>query len=57
MYVGNIQAQLTRTAYQAQSFKHMMGQQEANQKRKLEQYFVVAHVKDIEVKQTKAGME
>jgi hypothetical protein len=53
MYVGNVEAALTRAAYQVQSFQHAMGLKE----RQLEQQIVVVHVKDIEVKETKADME
>jgi hypothetical protein len=53
MYVGNVKAQLTRATYQVQSFQHAMGLQE----RQLEQQIVVAHVKDIEVKETNADIE
>jgi hypothetical protein len=52
-YVGNVEMALTRVAYQVQSFQHAMGLKE----RQLEQQIVVAHVKDIEVKETKADME
>jgi hypothetical protein len=53
MYVGNVEAALTRASYQVQSFQHAMGLKE----RQLEEQIVVAHVKYIEVKETKADME
>jgi hypothetical protein len=53
MHVGNVEAALTRAAYQVQSFQHAIRLKE----RHLEQQMFVAHVKDIEVKETQADME